>query len=127
MKRKPLTKAESPNILVHVVASYVAFQAVLGFLCRHMLQRVLEVHARVDALAAESGMIQGYMENLVIRHTLVIKCIIFCRNHIYAHALNKCFYGTFSKVPYLYTMFVSVNNFNMITFTIILYVFCCCR
>ena len=31
-KRKPLTEAGSPNILVHVVTIYDAFQAVFGFL-----------------------------------------------------------------------------------------------
>ena len=36
-KRKPLTKAGSPNILVCVVATYNTFQAVLDFLCRHVL------------------------------------------------------------------------------------------
>ena len=35
-KRKLVTKAGSPNILVHVVATYDAFQAVLSFLCRHV-------------------------------------------------------------------------------------------
>ena len=73
-KRKPLTKAGSLNIPVHVVAMYGAFQAVyvLGFLCRHVLRCLLDVHARVDAFATNNGMIRGYMENLVIRSTLVI-------------------------------------------------------
>ena len=61
MKRKPLTKAGSPNILVHVVATYNAFQAVLGFLCRHVLRCVLDIHARVDAFAAYNGMVRGYI------------------------------------------------------------------
>ena len=81
MKRKPLTKAGSPNVLVHVVATYDAFQAALGFLCCHMLH-LPDVHARVDAFAAYNGMVRGYTENLVIRHTLVIKCIIFYRDHL---------------------------------------------
>ena len=42
-KREPLTKAASPNKLVHVVATYDAFQAVLGFLCRHVLGCLLDV------------------------------------------------------------------------------------
>ena len=33
----PFNKAGSPNILVHVVAMYDAFQAVLGFLSCHVL------------------------------------------------------------------------------------------
>ena len=82
-KRKPLTKAGSPNILLHVVASkYDDFQAVLGFLCRHVLGCLLNVHARVDTFAAYKGMIRGYTDNLVIRHTLVIKSILFCRDHL---------------------------------------------
>ena len=36
-KRKPLTKAGSSNILVHMVATYDAIQDVLGFLCRRVL------------------------------------------------------------------------------------------
>ena len=51
MKRKPLTKAGSSNILVHVVATYDDFQAVLGFLCRHVLGCLFDVHARADAFA----------------------------------------------------------------------------
>ena len=81
MKRKLLTKAGSANILVHVVATYDAFQAVLGFLCCHVL-RLPDVHARVDAFAAYNGMVREYMENLVIRHTLVIKCILSCCDHL---------------------------------------------
>ena len=56
-KRKLLTKAGSTNILVHVVATYDAFQAVLGFLCRHVLRCVLDVHACIDAFAAYNGMV----------------------------------------------------------------------
>ena len=37
MKRKLLTKAESPNILVHMVAMYDTFQALLVFLCCRVL------------------------------------------------------------------------------------------
>ena len=85
-KRKPLTKAGSPNIhvLLHVMATYMydAFQAVLGFLCRHVLGCLLDVHARADVFAAYNGMIQGYTENLVIRHTLVVKHINFCSDHL---------------------------------------------
>ena len=55
MKRKPLTKARSSNILVHMVATYDAFQAVLGFLCRLVLGCLLDVHAHVDAFAAYNG------------------------------------------------------------------------
>ena len=55
-KRKPLTKAGSPNILVHVVATYDTLQAVLGFLCRHVLGCLLDIHARVDGLAENNGM-----------------------------------------------------------------------
>ena len=51
-KRKPLTKAASPNILVHMVATYDAFQAVLDILCCHALRYLLDIHARVDTLAA---------------------------------------------------------------------------
>ena len=43
-KRNPLTKEGSQNILVHVVAMYDAFQAVLGFSCRHVLH-LPDVHA----------------------------------------------------------------------------------
>ena len=71
-KRKPLRKAGSPNIIVHVVATYDTFQAVLDFLCHHVLQCLLDVHACIDALAANNGMIPGYTENLFIRRTLVI-------------------------------------------------------
>ena len=48
-----------------------------------------DVHARVDRFATYSVMVRGYTENLVIRHTLVIKCIIFYRDHLWTHALNK--------------------------------------
>ena len=82
MKRKLLTKAGSPNILVHVEATYDAFQAVLGFLCRHVLECLLDVHARTDTFAAYNGMIRGYTDNFVIRRTLVVKRIIFCRDHL---------------------------------------------
>ena len=81
-KRKPLTKAGSPNILVHVVATCDAFQAVLGFLYRHVLGCLPDVHAQVDAFDAYNRMIRGYTENLVIRHTLIIKSIIFCSDHL---------------------------------------------
>ena len=81
-KRKLLTKAGSRNILVHVVATYDNFQAVLGFLCHHVLRCLLDVHARVDALAANNGIIRGYTENLGIRCKLVIKCIIFYCDHL---------------------------------------------
>ena len=77
MKRKPLTKAGSPNKLVHVVATYNTVQAVLGFLCCHVLGCLIDVNARVDMFATYNGMIQGYTENLVVRCTLFIKCIIF--------------------------------------------------
>ena len=73
-KIKPLTKAGSLNILVHVMATYDTFQTVLGFLFYHLLRCFLDVHAR---FAAYNGMIRAYMENLVIRRTLVIKRIIF--------------------------------------------------
>ena len=82
MKRKPLTKAGSPNILVHVVATYDAFQVVLGFLCHHVLGCLLDTHARVYAFAMYNGIIRGYTENLVIRRTLVIKRISFFRDHL---------------------------------------------
>ena len=68
-------------ILVHMVATYDAFQAVLGFLCHHVLC-LPDVHVHVDAFAAYNGMVRGYTENLVIRHTLIIKCIISCCNHL---------------------------------------------
>ena len=71
-KRKPLTKAGSLNILVHMVATYDAFQAVLGFLCHYVLGCLLDVHARTDTLATNNRMIRGYTENLVMRCTLVI-------------------------------------------------------
>ena len=70
-KRKPLTKARSPNILVHVVATYDALRAVLSFLCCHVLRCLLDVHARIDTFAAYNRMIRGYTENTVIRRTLV--------------------------------------------------------
>ena len=76
-KRKSPTKAGSPNILVHMVAMYDAFQAILGFLCRHVLRCFVNVHVHVDAFAAYNGMIRGYTKKLVIRCTLVIKRIIF--------------------------------------------------
>ena len=88
-KRKPLTKAGSPNILVHVVATYDDYQAVLGFLCRHVLGCLLVVHARVGVFAAYNGMIRGYTENLVIRCTSAIRRIIFCHAHLLVHTLNK--------------------------------------
>ena len=71
MNRKLLTKAGSPTILVHVVATYNAFQAVLGFLCCHVLH-LPNVHAHVDTFAEYNIMVQGYTENPVIRRTLVI-------------------------------------------------------
>ena len=80
-KRKPLTEAGSPNILVHVVAMCNAFQAVLGFLCCHVL-RLPDIHTHVDAFAAYNRMVQGYTENLIIRRTLVVKRIIFCCDHL---------------------------------------------
>ena len=82
MKRKTLTKAGNPNILLHKEAMYDAFQAVLRFLYCHVLGCLLDVYARADAFAAYNRMIRGYTENLVIRHTLVIKRIIFCRDHL---------------------------------------------
>ena len=87
-----------PGCTIHVAATYGALQDVLGFLCRLVLGCFLDVHACVDALAANNRMIQGHRENLVIWpnnrmiqghrenlviwHTLVIKLIIFCRNHV---------------------------------------------
>ena len=72
MERKPLTKAASSNILVHLVATYDTFQAVLGFFCRHMLQHLPDVHARVDMFAKKNGMVRGYMENLLLgAHSLL--------------------------------------------------------
>ena len=65
-KRKPLTKAGSSNILVHVVATYNDFQTVLSFLCRHVLGCLLDVHTHVDAFVAYNGMICGYTEKLII-------------------------------------------------------------
>ena len=56
MKRKLLTKAGSPNILVHVVTAYNAFQAVLGFLCHHVLH-LPDVDTCVDVFAAYNGMV----------------------------------------------------------------------
>ena len=90
-KRKPLTKAGSTNVLVHVVATYDAFQAVLSFLCHHVLGCLLDIHAHIDGFASYNGMIRGYTENLVIRCKLVIKRIIFCRDHLSVQALNKRF------------------------------------
>ena len=72
-KRKPLTTVGSPNIFVHVVATYDDFQAILGFLCHHVLGCFLDVHARVDVFVVYNEMIQGYTENLIIRCILVIK------------------------------------------------------
>ena len=80
MKRRPLTEARSPNILVHVVATYDAFQAVLGFLYRHVLP-LPDVHTCVDVFATYNGMVQGYMKNLVNRLTL-IKSINSCRDDL---------------------------------------------
>ena len=71
-KRKPLTKAGSPNVIVHVVATYDNFQAVLGFLCRRVLGCLLDVHAHSDVFATYNKMVRGYTENLVIRCTIVI-------------------------------------------------------
>ena len=82
MKRKPLTKAGSTNILVHVVATYDAFQAVLGFLCCRVLGCLLDVHARADAFAVYNRVIRGYTENLVIRRTLFIERMIFYHDHL---------------------------------------------
>ena len=81
--RQGLTKAGSSNILVHMVGTYDAFQAVLGFLCRHGL-RLPDVHAHFDALAANNGMVRGCTDNPVSRHALVNKCIISAST-IYRH------------------------------------------
>ena len=95
-KRKPLTKVGSPNILVHVEAVYNDSQVVLDFLCRHVLGSILDVHARADAFATYNGMIRGYTENLVIRCTLVIKCIISAAT-IYRHMrLTSGLYGMYT-------------------------------
>ena len=90
-KRKPLTKAGSPNVIVHVVATYDNFQAVHGFLCRHVLGCLLDVHTHSDVFATYmyNKMVRGYTENLVIRRTIFIKSIIFCPNNLEAYALNK--------------------------------------
>ena len=71
MKRKPLTEAGSPNILAHVVATYDAFHAVLGFLCHHVL-RLPEVHTRDDAFAAYNGTVREYKK--LWRTTLLGAC-----------------------------------------------------
>ena len=78
-KRKPLTKAGSPNILVHVVATYDDFQTSL--LCRHGL-RLPDTRARFDTFAEYNGIVRGYTKNLVIRLTLIINSIIFCHDHL---------------------------------------------
>ena len=57
-KRKPLTKAGSPNIHVHVEATYDAFQAVLGFFIAHVLGCILDIHAHADAFATYNKMIR---------------------------------------------------------------------
>ena len=72
-KKKPLTKAGSPNILVHVVATYDAFQAVLGFLCHNVLRCLLDVHTHVDAY---NRMVRGYTN-------LIIKRIFFFCDHFF--------------------------------------------
>ena len=51
MKRKPSTKAGSPNIPVHMVATYDALQAVLSLLSHYVLQRLPDVHTCVDTFA----------------------------------------------------------------------------
>ena len=68
-------------MLVHVVATNYAFHLVLGFLCRHVLH-LSDACACVDEFAAYNRMVRGYLENLVIRHTLVIKHILFCCDHL---------------------------------------------
>ena len=88
-KIKPLTKAGSSNVILHVVATYYNFQAVLGFLCRRVLGCLLDVHAHSDVFATYNKMVRGYTENLNIRRTIVIKRIIFCPNNLEAYALNK--------------------------------------
>ena len=89
-KRKLLTEAGSPNILVHVVAMYDAFQAVLGVLCCHVLH-LPDVHTRVDEFAAYNGVVRGYTENLVIRCTLIIKRK-FSAVTIYRHTHSTSWY-----------------------------------
>ena len=51
------------------------FKVLFGFLCRHVVGCLLDIHTRVDTFAVYNGMIRGYTENLVIKLTLVIKCI----------------------------------------------------
>ena len=76
-KRKLLTKAGSTNILVHIVATYDVFQAcvALGYISP-------DIHAHVDTFAVYNGMVREYTENLIIRRILVVKCIIFCWDHL---------------------------------------------
>ena len=70
MKRKLLTEAGRSD-----------FQAVLGFLCCHVLH-LPDVHTRIDAFTAYNVTVQGYTENLVNRCTFIIKRIIFCRDNL---------------------------------------------
>ena len=60
-KRKLLTKAGSPNILVHVVALY---DAVLGFLCCRVLCPP-DVHTRVSVFAVH-GLLGSYLFDVSI-------------------------------------------------------------
>ena len=48
-------------------------------------------------------------------YTLCIISMLFPILYIYIYIY---IYIIISKVPYLYTMLISVNNFNLITFTI---------
>ena len=70
-KRKLLTEAGSPNILVHVVATYDAFQTVLGFLCCYVLRHLPDIHAR-DVFAAYNRMVEDIRRtSLLGAHSLL--------------------------------------------------------
>ena len=46
-----------------------------------------DVHARIDALATNNGIIRGYTKNLVIRLTLVIN--FTCKSFMLKKVLDK--------------------------------------
>ena len=75
-KRKLLTKVESPNILVHVVATYDALASCVA-ICYISLTFTL-------TLTCLPRITEWYedIRRTFIRHTIVIQCIIFCCNHL---------------------------------------------
>ena len=61
--------------------TYDTFQAVLSFLRCHVLH-LPDAQVCIDSFVAHNKIVRKYTKNLVIRHTLIIRCIIFCLNHL---------------------------------------------